>query len=230
MKKFYKLARPDGWDFFSGKTIDYRGNIGKWVKCPSKQLDKYSLCSSGVLHACPNPNDCFAGASIPCSSYLVEGKPVIDDGKKFGFRELKVIEEIRDLDKLFGWEYSEAINPVNPLKLGKRKPAKEDIELLKQWASAGASVWDSVEASVGASVGDSVWASVGDSVGDSVWAYIGSMFPNIEQWKYIKHKKGEYPFQSAVNLWNRGLVPSFDGKLWRLNSGRNASIVWEGEL
>jgi hypothetical protein len=119
--------------------------------------------------------------------------------------------------------------------------------------SVEASVWDSVKASVGDSVGDSVWNSVwdsvkasvgvGDSVGNSVWnsvwnsvvasvgnsvrAYIGSMFPNIEKWRYIDHKKGIYPFQPAVDLWYRGLVPSFDGKLWRLHSGPDAMIVWE---
>ncbi|MGA2465254.1 MAG: hypothetical protein ABSH06_12990 [Thermodesulfobacteriota bacterium] len=32
-RKFYKLARPDGWDFPSGKTINYRDNIGKVINC-----------------------------------------------------------------------------------------------------------------------------------------------------------------------------------------------------
>ena len=109
-------------------------------------------------------------------------------------------------------------------------------------ASIKASVGDSVGASVGdsvrASVRDSVWASVGDSVGasvrdsveasvwDSVWAYIGSFF-NPPQWKYVKHDEGVYPFQPAVDLWDQGLVPSFDGKVWRLHSGGDARIRFE---
>jgi hypothetical protein len=98
------------------------------------------------------------------------------------------------------------------------------------WDSVGDSVWasvrDSVWDSVGDSVKDSVWDSVWDSVGDSVWAYIGYMFPNIKEWKYIKTKDGEYPFQPAVDLWKRGFIASFDGTTWRLHSGKKAAIVY----
>ena len=52
----------------------------------------------------------------------------------------------------------------------------------------------------------------------------------FKKWKYIEHKEGEYPFQPTVDLWKRGLVPSFGGKIWRLHSGGKADIVWEGEL
>ena len=31
----------------------------------------------------------------------------------------------------------------------------------------------------------------------------------------------------GVKLWNRGLVPSFDGKIWRLHAGKKAKIVFE---
>jgi len=89
------------------------------------------------------------------------------------------------------------------------------------------SVWDSVRSSVGYSVWNSVRNSVGDSVWNSVWAYIGSLFPSIGKWEYKNHEHSQYPFQSAVNLWYRGLVPSFDGKIWRLHSGEKAEVVWE---
>jgi len=245
----YKLARPDGFDFYTGKTINYRENIGKIVKCPDAN-PKLGVCSRGVIHACQNPNGCFVGAEIPCSAYRVEGKPECGDEKKWGFTEFEVLEEILDLDTLFGWKYSEVVNPINPLRR-KVKPTKRDIEILKEWASVWDSVWASVEASVWDSVGDSVWASVwasvrasvgdsvgasvrasvGDSVGasvrDSVGAYIGSLFPNIKKWEYIKHESGVYPYQAAVDLWKRGLVASFDGKIWRLLSGKKADIVFE---
>jgi hypothetical protein len=61
---------------------------------------------------------------------------------------------------------------------------------------------------------DSVW----DSVRDSVWAYIGSIFSGIIKWKYIKHKKGVYPFQCYVDFWNMGLIPFFNGTTWKLLS------------
>jgi hypothetical protein len=103
------------------------------------------------------------------------------------------------------------------------------------WASVGDSVWDSVRASVRASVWDSVRdsvrASVWDSVGASVWAYIGNLFP-LKEWKYTeKIKVKGYPFQSAVYLWKRGLVPSYGGKVWRLHKMCDkAKVIWEGKI
>jgi len=271
----YKLARPDGFDFYTGKMVQYRGEFPHVVKPPNADA-KLGICSSGVLHASSNPNDCFVGAKMPCSAYRVRGIPACGNAEKWGFTELAILEEITDLDKLFGWRYSEVINPIHPFKLPKRIPTDEDMALLKQWAtvrasvgaSVGATVGDSVGATVRDSVGDSVWAtvraSVGDSVGDSVWAtvwasvwdtvrasvgatvrdsvwatvratvwdtvwaYIGSLFPGVTKWKYINHKKCAYPFQSGVDLWKRGLVPSFDGKIWQLRSGEEAEVVWEG--
>uniref|UniRef100_A0A6M3KBX6 Uncharacterized protein n=2 Tax=viral metagenome TaxID=1070528 RepID=A0A6M3KBX6_9ZZZZ len=71
---------------------------------------------------------------------------------------------------------------------------------------------------------------MGLSVWNFVGAYFGSLFPNIEKWEYIKHKKGIYPFQSAVDLWKSGLVSSYDGKIWRLHGKKKAEILWEGKI
>jgi len=107
------------------------------------------------------------------------------------------------------------------------------------WDSVGASVRASVRARVGdsvwarvrARVGDSVWARVRARVGDSVWAYVGYIFaPCVSQWRSTKHQKGEYPFQPAVDLWKIGLVPSFDGAVWRLHGGPNAAVLWTGTV
>ena len=127
---------------------------------------------------------------------------------------------------------------VNPLDLPKvEQVTDEQIGWLKDWNSVGASVrasvrdlvgysvgdsvgysvGDSVRDLIGASVGYSVWYSVGYSVGDSVWSYVSSFFA-------IDFKHG---FSSAVNLWNAGLVPSFDGTTWRLHSGERAAVVFE---
>jgi len=42
--------------------------------------------------------------------------------------------------------------------------------------------------------------------------------------------KAGYPFQPLVNLWELGIVPSFDGKIWRLHAGPNAAIIWKGTI
>ena len=129
---------------------------------------------------------------------------------------------------------------------------EEHIALLREWASVRSSVGASAGASVGALVGDSVGASVGDSVGDSVgasvgasvrssvgasvgasvWAYTGSFFIlERSAWEYtVKIDCKGYPFQSAVTLWELGLVPSFDRKKWRLHGGPEGKVLWEGEL
>ena len=95
------------------------------------------------------------------------------------------------------------------------------------WDSVGVSVWDSMWGSVGDSVWDSVWYSVWDSVSDSVrdsvrdsardsvGAYIGSFFD-------IDYKIN---LTSSNKLWDKGLVPSFDGALWRLH-GKNGKIIY----
>jgi hypothetical protein len=272
-EQFWKLARPDGFDFYTGKTINYREHIGKTVKCPDYDKDG-ELCSGAFLHASRTPEQCFVGAKIPCSVYRVSGVPIKEDeGVKAGFKSLRVIKEMNPED-VFKWRYAEAANPVHPFKIKPPEITDEHIRLLKEWdsvretvwapvwdsvretvrasvgetvwasvrasvgetveASVGASVWasvrDSVRDSVRASVGETVWASVWASVWDSVRAYTGYIFaPVVDEWKYIDHKKGEYPFQPAVDLWKQGLVPSFNGKIWRLHGGKNAEVLWEGQ-
>jgi len=134
---------------------------------------------------------------------------------------------------------------IHPFSLPAPVITKRHKKLLNQWdsvrasvkASVGASVWDSVSDSVRGSVWDSVWDSVRDSiwgsVSDSVWASVwdsvcgyASSFFSIEKWQGIS----VYPFQCCVDLWERGLVPSYDGTIWRLHSGKNAEKVWSGEI
>lgn len=96
--------------------------------------------------------------------------------------------------------------------------------------SVGVSVWDSVWDSVWASVGVSVGASVRTSVRASVWASVGayiSSFFNLEKWEYIEHKPYQNPFQSAIDLWEMGIVPSYDGSVLRLHAGADAEIIYE---
>jgi hypothetical protein len=166
--------------------------------------------------------------------------------KKLGYKYAEALFPVNPLLLNFGVEPTK--HDIKLLEqwasISVRDSVRDSVEAsVGVWDSVEASVWDSIEASV--SVWDSVWASISvwDSVRDSVsvrdrvWdsveasveAYIGSMLPGVKKWRYIDHKKGIYPFQPAVDLWYRGLVPSFDGKLWRLHSGPDAMIVWEGK-
>jgi len=107
----------------------------------------------------------------------------------------------------------------HPFSKIRERVTQTEIELLREWASVGASVW--------ASVGDSVRASVWASVWASVRAYTSSFFSGIEKWKYIEHEKGKNPFQCCIDLWEIGLVPSFDGERWRLHTGPDGKVIYD---
>jgi hypothetical protein len=170
-----------------------------------------------VLPAEVKGNSKIFSAAKQRYEYIKLGNPLSDN-------EVKAL--CREIEHELGYKLSEVLYPVNPLLLPKATVNDDDLELLKQWDSVqnsvGCRVWDSVKNSVR----NSVRNSVQNSVWNSVWAYIGSLFPNIGKWEYKNHEHSQYPFQSAVNLWYRGLVPSFDGKIWRLHSGEKAEIVW----
>ena len=138
-----------------------------------------------------------------------------------------------------GYKVCEACYPIHPFSV-ELIPLEDAKKLLHKWRKVGDfveasvltsvrdSVRDSVEDSVRASVLASVWASVWDSARDSARAYISSLFPNIKKWKYVNHEDGVNPFQSCIDLWKGGYVPSFDGKTWRLHT--KAGIVWKEDV
>ncbi len=117
---------------------------------------------------------------------------------------------------------AEAFNPIHPfhVKRPRAMTKKRAIALCREWESVWASVQASVRASVWASVGESVWASVQASVRESVWAYAGSLF-TLPAWKYTSSPN---PWAPLRELWINGLVPSFDGKTWRLHEGPDAKV------
>jgi hypothetical protein len=116
---------------------------------------------------------------------------------------------------------------INPFSIDPPEISEIHIELLRKWDSVRDSVMDSVRVSarvlarVWDSVEASVWVSVRASVMDSVWdsalAYISSFF-TLQEWKYTDAKNGINPFQSCIDLWEMGIVPSFDGNIWRLHT------------
>jgi len=91
---------------------------------------------------------------------------------------------------------------VHPFKIHPPEITAKHISMLRKWDS----VWDSVRGSVG--------------------AYVGSFFI-LPVWKGVKHPHGKYPFAPCVQLWELGLVSSFDGKTWRLHGGEKAKVLFE---
>jgi len=131
---------------------------------------------------------------------------------------------------------------VNPFELpAVERVTDEQIDWLKSWAPVWNSVRNSVGNSVRNSVGNSVWDSVWNSVEDVVWASVWEVVwasvwasvwdaVRVSVWAYFSSFfaiQYEPDFSPAVNLWEVGLVPSFDGTTWRLHSGKSADIVYE---
>jgi len=235
-------------------NFKYRKN--KIYHCDNFDTDKSVSCSYGFYATDLEGLPYAYNTNKKVFKCRVWGETVECDQYKRRYEYFQLLDKVsqdelfklcKRLDKKLGYNLSMVIKPINPLLLPCKKLTSKHKKLLKVWASVGDSVWasvwasvrdsvgasvgdsvrDSVGASVRASVGDSVWASVRDSVGASVWAYMSSMFPNMEIWKYIKHKKEVNPFQPCIDLWNDGFVPSYDGKVWRLHRGKKAKIVYE---
>ena len=227
--KLLKVLNADMTSPFLG----FKFECQKWYHC--QDFDNGDAeCSNGFY---ATPIDGLHYAYRPGRRVFVaevRGQSRIFDCMKQRYEDMMLTDELTadqikqmaiDAEQRVGYRLSEVLFPVNPLLLPKAIPTDADIIMLKQWASVRDSVWASV------------WASVSASVWASVSAYVGSLFPNITRWKYagcftasggvIAHEPGIYPFQSAANLWRRGLVPSYDGKQWRLHSGPTAEIVWE---
>jgi len=249
-EKFYKIARPNGWDFPTGQTNNYRDSIGKIIRRPDE--GETHIAPPTFIYASRDANKAFIGGRIPCSLYLVEGTPVEDCGDRCAFKEVRVLCEL-DPASVFEWRYEEACSPVNPFKIEPPKITGVHLELLRQWSSIRKAVsetfkyavWGTIEnevrhlvcISVVDAIGSVALEAVVDSVFDEVnppldaaWAYVGYIFtPIVKRWKYIV-QRGKYPFYPAVELWHMGLVPKRVDDRWQLHGGEPAKILWEGKI
>ena len=225
--KLYKVLNPD----LESPYQNFKFEIGKKYHCEDFDESEQE-CSRGFYATDIDGLPYAYNIHRKVFECEVSGK-----FKEFGiykrrYENMKLIREVnkkklvklaKPRDLILGYKLSEVINPINPLLIQRGDITDKELELLKQWGSVLGSVWDSVLDSVWGSV----WDSVMDSVRDSMFGYISRLFPNIENWKYIQHKKGVNPFRCGINLWKSGLVPSYDGMTWRLHSGTDAKVVYE---
>jgi len=108
---YYKLTTHDGWDLYTGATINYREahERGEAVRLESTAAAK--LCTAAVLHAGHTPRATFSGLAREWTGldklalWEVTGVPLVDDGRKAGFRELRVLRELGLIETVYGaWE------------------------------------------------------------------------------------------------------------------------------
>ena len=231
---------------------NFKYKIGKEYTCKDFDDNPNNDCSNGFYATDVEGLPYSWNINKKCFEVEVSGRQVIISQYKQRFEKQTIIREVekdelielaRKEEKRLGYKLSEVLFPVNPLLFTQREVTEKEIQILKEWASVletvrasvletvRASVWETVKASawetVKALAWETGWASVWETVWASVWAYASSLFPGIEKWKYIEHEKGVNPFQSGIDLWRSGFVPSFDGEVWRLHSGKKAEIVYE---
>jgi len=190
----YTLTKLDGTDFYSGK-INFAENIGKVVRisdCDWSGYEEDDVIFALGIKAAHNPNDCLVGGRIPCRAFRVKGvQRIAGDKTKTHYQAVKVLEEITDLDSLFGWKYSEAMNPVNPFEIKPPKINDSHIGLLGQWALIQDLIWDLNEFSIKASIlhtavnviDSSILYSLERIIYDEVWEPIlRSVEAEAEDW------------------------------------------------
>ena len=241
--KLYKVLKNGNSPF---KSFAYE--VGQSYHCDDFDPDSKKDCSRG-FYATDIDGLPYAWRNLPgyvVAEAEVSGREVVYDQYKRRYEDIRIIrllepDEVRGMALLcepdLGYTLSEVLFPVNPLLIERGPVTEQDVELLWEWDSVRSSVadsvwnsvWGSVRSSARSSVWDSVWDSVRSSARNSVWdsmaAYISSLFPRIEKWLYINHAPGINPFQPGIDLWRAGLVPSYDGKKWRLHG--KSGIMWE---
>ena len=160
-KLYYKAVRKDGTSHYDSKTL---WTPGVEIVVPDAVVDS-NPCGVGI-HGSPTLLGAVGYQGGP-SRYLTfepTSECLGEDKDKARFRSVMPGEWLsaEEIDEIAGFKLHEVNNPVNPRLLEPTLAVSDAVELLKQWASVRASVWDSVRASAGASVWDSVRASVWD--------------------------------------------------------------------
>lgn len=203
---FYRLARPDGWDFHTGSTVNCRENVGKDIRFRDLRRNGVlpSVTSIGASRT-PDLYFRYAGSSIPCSMYRVRGHPTADDGELYEFEELHIETEL-DPAQVFKWKYTEACNPIRPFMIDPPRPGEEQIAQLEKWTEVRTSVLDLVRQPVDDSLGWSVWdavmarisQSVGHSIWDAVWDAVEAELPATTR---IASVKATLSISVTNSLW-----------------------------
>jgi hypothetical protein len=167
----------------------------------------------------------------------------------------KINSDVNDSLQAEDWvrnlDFSKVVEPliikniVNPLTdLSENKSFIDDniIMLLKYWSSSQNSVRRLVDHyltdQVGSSIKDSVYNHLRNSLIMPIWNSISIHIGNKEYvWDCILNAVIAYTVsffniryaidvESLHKLWNMSLIPSFDGNIWRLHTGKNADIVF----
>ncbi len=272
-RDYIKVAREDGWDIFTGNSVNYRASIGSTV-FPKGQWTSGRCGGEGLLYAIDARSWEEAISHIrgqwPFSLFKVKGRPVVTEyGLESGFLELQVVEEIDVLSMLpFP---RERLGKIEPFKKVVTKINDDIMEKYRQFQKVKdlivPSVWNTVPAirdesllariiipylgrsyklisqRVNLETFPTIWAKpyrtnfpytheteiMLSSIARLAYAHYGWIVEQgIHDWEFVDRIDGEYPFQCVIDLLHSGVVPSFDGKQWRISAfdGTRVKTLW----
>jgi hypothetical protein len=175
---YYKATATTGLDFHSG-TVDYAAALasGQRLRITRPPRKTYECCTADVLHASNTPTETLIGGSWPCRLFEVTGRPVAQQGHKFGFRTLLVVREV-DAHLALGPQGMLLGDLVGRAKALSLEEAKG---LAAAWDAAGAAAWDAARDAAraaardaaGAAAWDAAWDAAGDAAGAAARAAAG---------------------------------------------------------
>ena len=242
MKNYYKLTTHDGWDLYTGGTINYRRahERGEAVRLESTAAAK--LCTATVLHAGHTPRATFSGLARERTGlehlalWEVTGVPLVDDGRKAGFRELRVLRELGLIEAVYGaredvgartrWIAEELIPAVRriPWLRPRRPPEVELIEALVtehllalgEAGDVGPLPLRVVTTITAAADADDAAAAAAYDADDAACALFRRvkwhMRPRSVVWRaarwYVVHGDARpSPWMPLIELWSLGVLP-----------------------
>tara|TARA_Y100000034_G_C6815833_1_gene367020 strand:- start:290 stop:1057 length:768 start_codon:yes stop_codon:yes gene_type:complete len=198
--------------------------------------DTYYDDGSRVIYECN-----VSGKKVEINQYKKRYE-VIELTRKMEKEE--IISEAKKIELDLGYNLSEILYPVNP---GKTEPAGRNdledlfhrwIELQRRNKSMGRNIGadlDYYDGNASKPVINCIFFATDTEIEHDegkypfVYAYISSLFPSIKKWRGIEHKEGENPYQSGIDLWRSGYIPTKDrtSRKWQLRKGKDYSVVLE---
>jgi len=155
VRRFYKVVTPDLASFHD-PTFVYE--IGKTKRPGTAKRDWYQIQTADVLHASATAPGAARWGDWPYRLVAAEGNPVCEEDGKYGFRQLKIVEEL-DVALCFGPNGHAVVDVLETL--GAATPGQMQ-QLAASMAAAWAAAWDAAW--------DAAWAAARDASRAAAWA------------------------------------------------------------
>jgi len=156
VRRFYKVVTPDLASFHD-PTFVYE--IGKTKRPGTAKRDWYQIQTADVLHASATAPGAARWGDWPYRLVAAEGNPVCEEDGKYGFRQLKIVEEL-DVALCFGPNGHAVVDVLETL--GAATPGQ-----MQQLAASMAAAWDAAWAAAWDAAWAAAWAAARDASGDA---------------------------------------------------------------